>query len=81
MKKEKKDRVIEVVNILKKLIELKLSLEMQEIQEFQKILKQWVLDGIYKEGEIDIHNSNRRIEYKLYNRKDKEILVKLAIKK
>lgn len=48
--KEKSERLREVMNLIQKLNDLGLNVNYEEITDFHALLKQYVKDGIYKEG-------------------------------
>ena len=75
--KDKAERVKEVVNVIKKLTGLGLNDNYDGIEEFKLILKQFVNDGIYKKGKIDIIGTKRQIYYMLPERTGKEISIEL----
>lgn len=75
--KDKGERVREVVNVIKKLTGLGLNDNYEGIEEFKAILKQFVVDGIYKQGKIDIVGTKRQIYYMLPERSGKEISIEL----
>lgn len=79
-KKEKSERLREVINLFKKMNDLGLNEKYKEIKEFNIILKQYVKDGIYKEGKINVYGTKRQINYTLPEKEGKEISVLLKYK-
>lgn len=75
--KTKNERVREVINLIKKLNELGLNDNYDGIEEFKSILKQYVADGIYKQGKINVLGTKRQIRYMLPEKADKEISIVL----
>jgi len=75
--KEKGERLVEVVNIIKKLDGLGMGDNYEGIEEFKIILKQFVRDGIYKQGKINVVGTKRQIVYMLPERHGKEISIEL----
>lgn len=69
--KEKSERLREVMNLIQKFNDLGLNGKYEEIKEFHALLKQYVKDGIYKEGKIN---------YTLPEKEGKEISVLLKYK-
>ena len=78
--KEKSERLREVMNLIQKLNDLGLNGKYQEIAEFHALLKQYVKDGIYKEGKINVYGTKRQINYTLPEKEGKEISVLLKYK-
>lgn len=79
-KKEKSERLREVINLIQKLNNLGLNGNYKEIKEFHVLLKQYVNDGIYKEGKINVYGTKRQINYTLPEKEGKEISVLLKYK-
>ena len=77
MNKDKGERVKEVIKVITKLNELGLNNNFEGVEEFQKILKQFVDDGIHKKGKIDIPGTKRQIYYNFPERSGNEISVRL----
>ena len=75
--KEKGERLAEVVSIIKKLDGLGLNDNYDGIEDFKAILKQFVKDGVYKQGKINIIGTKRQIVYMLPERQGKEISIEL----
>ena len=75
--KGKGERLAEVVSIIKKLDGLGLNDNYDGIEDFKDILKQFVKDGIYKQGKINIIGTKRQIVYMLPERQGKEISIEL----
>tara|TARA_B100000963_G_scaffold196935_2_gene171401 strand:+ start:2357 stop:2647 length:291 start_codon:yes stop_codon:yes gene_type:complete len=75
--KDKSERVREVVNVIKKLQGLGLNDNYEGIEDFKMILKQFVEDGIYKQGKVDIIGTKRQIYYMLFERSGREISIEL----
>jgi len=75
--KEKGERLTEVVSIIKKLDGLGLNDNYDGIEDFKAILKQFVKDGVYKQGKINIIGTKRQIVYMLPERQGKEISIEL----
>ena len=78
--KEKSERLREVINLIQKLNDLGLNGKYEEIKEFHTLLKQYVKDGIYKEGKINVYGTKRQINYTLPEKEGKEISVLLKYK-
>jgi len=78
--KEKSERLREVMNLIQKLNDLGLNGKYEEIKEFHALLKQYVKDGIYKEGKINVYGTKRQINYTLPEKEGKEISVLLKYK-
>lgn len=78
--KEKSERLREVMNLIQKLNDLGLNGKYQEIAEFHALLKQYIKDGIYKEGKINVYGTKRQINYTLPEKEGKEISVLLKYK-
>jgi hypothetical protein len=78
--KEKSERLREVMNLIQKLNDLGLNGKYEEIKEFHALLKQYVKDGIYKEGKINVYGTKRQINYNLPEKEGKEISVFLKYK-
>lgn len=75
--KEKSERLQEVIKLIKKLNNLGLNENYIEIKEFHALLKQYVKDGIYKKGKINIYGTKRQINYSLFEKEGNEISVYL----
>jgi len=78
--KEKSERLREVINLIKKLNDLGLNGNYEEIKEFHALLKQYVKDGIYKKGKINVNGTKRQINYTLPEKEGNEISVFLKYK-
>ena len=78
--KEKSERLREVMNLIQKLNDLGLNGKYEEIKEFHALLKQYVKDGIYKEGKINVYGTKRQINYTLPEKEGNEISVLLKYK-
>ena len=79
--KNKSERLREVIKILKIIQNLGLSNENEGIKKLNKILKQWMKDGVYQKGKIKLYGFEREILYELYTRQGTEIAVNLKFVK
>ena len=75
--KNKKQRLIEVVKVLKQIRNLGFPIELEGIKEINRILKEYVKNGEYKKGRIKLVGYEREIQYELYPRENVEIAVNL----
>lgn len=75
--RSKEDREREVQVVLNKFNELGISSEMYGIDEFIKIAKQFIEDGIPCSGKIRVDGLHRNLHYLLSNNKKHEIQVLL----
>ena len=75
--KTKGERLMEVISIIKKLDGFGMNDTYDGIEDFKKILKQFVVDGIYKSGKINIIGTKRQIVYMLPEKSGKEISIEL----
>ena len=78
--KEKSERLREVMNLIQKLNDLGLNENYEEIKEFHTLLKQYVKDGIHKEGKINVYGTKRQINYTLPEKEGREISIFLKYK-
>ena len=78
--KTKKERLIEVLKVRRQFANFGFP-ENDEIIKFNKILSQWVSDGIYQKGKLKLRGYERIIVYELYVRKGTEIAVNLIFEK
>lgn len=76
-KKNKSERLSEVIKVLKQLHSFGFPKENKNIIKMSDILKKWVQDGIYQKGRIYLNGYERVILYELYPNKGKEIAVNL----
>lgn len=77
MNKDKAERIKEVIKVITKLHELGLNDNYEGVQEFKKILKQFVDDGYHTKGKINVRGTKRQIQYNFPERAGNEIFVKL----
>lgn len=75
--RSKEDREREVQVVFNKFKELGISSELYGIDEFIKISKLFIEDGIPRSGKIKIEAINRNLHYLLSNNKKHEIQVLL----
>ena len=75
--KSREDRVKEIVEISKKLKNLGLDNKIEGIIEFNKITRDYILDGESRQGKIKLIGTKRVLEYILPRRKNTEISINL----
>ena len=75
--KTKSDRLSEVLHVIKQLNEFGLNDNHEDIKKFTDILKQFVNDGIYQKGRINVTGTKRQINYILPEYKGNSINIKL----
>tara|TARA_B100001093_G_scaffold322833_1_gene308043 strand:- start:2431 stop:2718 length:288 start_codon:yes stop_codon:yes gene_type:complete len=75
--KSREDRIIEVIEVIKKLRNLGLDNKFEGIKEFNKITREYIDDGESRQGKIKIVGSKRILEYILPKRKNTEITINL----
>lgn len=81
LKKDKSDRVREVVKVLRQIETFGFPKELEGIKKITKELKDWAMDGEYRKGRIRLRGYEREIHYELYTRKGTEIAVNLKFVK
>jgi hypothetical protein len=79
--KSKKERLEEVIKVLRLLRNLGIPQQNEGIIEITNILRQWVNDGKYQKGRIKLTGYERVIYYELYTRQNVEIAVNLKFVK
>ncbi len=79
-KKERTDRILEVVNVIKSLRDdLKIPLDHPSVVELKRVLNQWIEDGKTNEVTVDFRDFGRMAEVCCPCRADKSLEVKLRV--
>ena len=76
--KTKKERLLEVLDIYRKLQRCGFPTQLEGIIELKDILRKWVNDGEYAKGRIKLPGYERIVHYELYTKQGIEIAVNLV---
>ena len=79
--KTKSERLGEVIQLLKKIYDFGIDKTDENLLEFKKILTQWMEDGKFRKGSINLFSHERELIYELYSRKGMDIEICLKYRK